>query len=134
MTISKAFVDLLQKKGYGVFGENIYLYRVPSSLKTPVELLWVIPSGGYPTQSSITGSAIKTYNFIVRFRSRDAKKVDEVMNDLEAMLNCASCVELEGYDLVGIRATQYPTDDDLDSEDRMIGSISVEVQVYKSCN
>ena len=37
MTISQAFVKLLETKGYGVFGQNIFLYRVPNSLKTKTE-------------------------------------------------------------------------------------------------
>lgn len=133
MTISKAFVKLLEDKGYGIFGQNIYLYRVPNSKKTETEILWVIPMGGFPSSVNKTGEMIKAYQMAVYFRSNSAQKVDEVMNDLEQTLNCAQCVDLEGFELVSIRATQLPADQDLDSENRMVGTISVQLEVYKSC-
>lgn len=133
MTISKAFVKLLEDKGYGIFGQNIYLYRVPNSKKTETEILWVIPMGGFPSSVNKTGEMVKAYQMTVYFRSNSAQKVDEVMNDLEQTLNCAQCVDLEGFELVSIRATQLPADQDLDSENRMVGTISVQLEVYKSC-
>lgn len=134
MTLSRAFVKLLEDKGYGVFGQNIYLYRVPNSKKTETEVLWVIPMGGYPSSTNKTGEMIKAYQITIYFRSNSAKKVDEVLNDLEQTLNCSSCVNLEGFELVSIRATQLPADQDLDSENRMVGTISVQLEVYKSCD
>lgn len=133
MTISQSFVKFLENKGYGVFGQNIYLYRVPNSKKTETEVLWLIPSGGFPAFVNKTGELIKSYQMAIYYRSNSARKVDEVMNDLEQTLNCAQCVSLEGFELVSIRATQLPTDQDLDSENRMVGSITCQIQVYKSC-
>ena len=133
MTLSRAFVQLLEDKGYGIFGQNIYLYRVPNSKKTETEVLWVIPMGGYPSSVNKTGEMIKDYQMTIYFRSNSAKKVDEVLNDLEQTLNCSACVDLEGFELVSIRATQLPADQDLDSENRMVGTISVQLEVYKSC-
>ena len=133
MTLSQSFVKFLEEKGYGIFGQNIYLYRVPNSKKTETEVLWVIPMGGYPSSMNKTGEMIKDYQMTIYFRSNSAKKVDEVLNDLEQTLNCSSCVDLEGFELVSIRATQLPADQDLDSENRMVGTISVQLEVYKSC-
>lgn len=133
MTISQSFVKFLEEKGYGIFGQNIYLYRVPNSKKTETEILWLIPTGGYPSAINKTPEMIKAYQFLIYYRSNSAKKVDEVMNDLEQTLNCSSCVNLEGFELVSIRATQLPADQDLDSENRMVGSINCQLEVYKSC-
>lgn len=134
MTLSQSFVKLLEEKGYGTFGQNIYLFRVPNSMKTETEILWLIPTGGTPISRNKTGEMVKSYQILIYYRSNSARKVDEVMNDLEQMLNCASCVNLEGFELVDIRVTQLPIDQDLDSENRMVGSISVQLQVYKSCS
>lgn len=134
MTISKSFVDFLEKKGYGVFGQNIFLYRVPNSLKTETELLWVIPSGGQPIRLNQTGEMVKEYSFLIYYRSMSAEKVDKALNDLEQVLNCSSCVSLDGFELVSIRATQFPADQDLDAENRMVGMINCAIQVYKGCN
>lgn len=133
MTLSQSFVKFLEDKGYGIFGQNIYLYRVPNSKKTETEILWLIPTGGFPSQVNKTGEMMKTYQFLINFRSNSAKKVDEVMNDLEQTLNCSNCVSLEGFELVEIRATQLPADQDLDSENRMVGMINCQITVYKSC-
>ena len=134
MTIVQSFVNFLKNKGYGMPGQNLYLYRVPNSLKTETEVLWIIPSGGTPIRRNKTEEMIKSYQFLIYYRSVSARKVDEVLNDLERVLNCSRCVELEGYELVDIQATQFPTDQDIDSENRMVGMIQVEVQVYVGCN
>ena len=133
MTIAKSFVDFLEEKGFGVFGQNIYLYRVPNSKKTQTDLFWVIPSGGMKISTNKTGEAIKAYQFLIYFRSNEAKKVDETLSAMEEMFNCSACVELDGFELVDINATQVPTDQDLDSENRMVGFIQVQLQVYKGC-
>lgn len=133
MTLLQSFVKFIEEKGYGVSGQNIYLYRVPNSKKTETEVLWLIPTGGYPASTNKTGEMIKTYQILIYFRSNSARKVDEVLNDLEQTLNCAKCVNLEGFELVGIKATQLPADQDLDSENRMTGSINCQIEVYKSC-
>lgn len=133
MTLSQSFVKFLEDKGYGVFGQNIYLYRVPNSKKTETEILWLIPTGGNPSSVNKTGELIKAYQILIYFRSNSARKVDEVLNDLEQTLNCAHCVDLEGFELVGIRATQLPVDQDLDTENRMVGIINCQLEVYKSC-
>lgn len=133
MTVFESFIQFLENKGCGVFGQNIYAYRVPNSLKTPTELYWLIPSGGTPVNRLATGQSVKLYQILIYFRSNSAKRVDEVLNELEKLLNCSECVELEGFELMGIQATQFPTDQDLDSENRMVGMIQCQLQVYTSC-
>ena len=133
MTLAQSFIKFLQDKGYGIPGQNIYLFRVPNSKKTETEILWLIPMGGFPSSVNKTGEMIKAYQIQIYYRSNSARKVDEVLNDLETTLNCSSCVNLEGFELVSIRATQLPADQDLDSENRMVGTISVQLEVYKRC-
>ena len=133
MTISESFVKLLEEKGFGVFGQSIFLYRVPSSLKTQTELLWVIPSGGDTTRTTTTGAKVKLYQFLVYFRSKKAQRVDSFLNELEKTLNCAGCVSLEGFELVSINTSVFPSDQDLDTEDRMVGMVQVQLEVYSTC-
>lgn len=133
MTLARAFIQFLEDEGYGVFGQNLYLYRVPNSKKTETELLWVIPSGGSPIQRNDTGEMIKSYQFLVYYRSNSAARVDEALNALEELLNCSSCVNINGFELVSISATQFTTDQDLDSENRMVGLLRVQLEVYKGC-
>lgn len=133
MTISQSFVKFLENQGYGIFGQDIYLYRVPNSKKTKTNLIWIIPSGGAPTSRNATGELIKTYQFLLYYRSVKAKNVDEVLSRLEEMLNCSNCVELEGYELVEMATTQFPADQDLDDENREVGLLQISLQVYKRC-
>lgn len=133
MTISESFIKLLENKGCGIFGQNIFLYRVPNSLKTPTELFYVIPSGGSIISNSPTGDKIKMYQFLIYYRSNSAQKVDKVLSTLEEELNCAGCVQLEGFELINLETSMFPADQDADSENRMVGMIQVQVQVYKNC-
>lgn len=133
MTIAQSFVKFLETKGYGVFGQNIFLYRVPNSLKTETEILWVIPSGGQAVGSNRTGEQIRSYQFLVYYRSNKAEKVGNVMNELAELFSCSSCVELEGFELIDLRVTQFPASQDLDSENRMVGFIQVQAEIYKGC-
>lgn len=133
MTISESFVKLLEDKGYGVFGQNIFLYRVPNSLKTPTELFYIIPSGGSVVQRYASGAKNKMYQFLVYFRSNSAQRVDKVLSEMESELNCAGCIELEGYELVSLETSLFPADQDADSENRMVGMIQVQLEVYKAC-
>lgn len=134
MTIGKAFIDFLQKKSFGVFGQNLYLYRVPSTLQTDNDIVWVIPSGGNIVGRNRTGELIKAYTFIVYYRHTSAERVDTFMAELENTLNCAGCVELENYELLEIETSTLPADQDVDSENRMVGQMTVRVQIYKRCN
>lgn len=133
MTVFQSFIKFLEQKGCGVFGQNIYAYRVPNSKKTQTELYYLIPSGGSPVRKMPTGQTVKLYQILIYFRSNSAEKVDNTLNALEELLNCSGCVELEEYELVGIEATTFPTDQDLDSENRMVGMIQCQLQVYKGC-
>lgn len=133
MTVAQSFVKLLESKGYGVFGQNIFLYRVPNSLKTPTELFYIIPSGGSATGVYPDGTKRKLYQFLVYFRSNSAKRVDEVLSAMDDDLNCAGCAKLEGFEMVSLNTSQFPADQDLDSENRMVGLLQVQLEVYKTC-
>lgn len=133
MTVARAFVKFLETEGFGVFGQNIYLYRVPNSFKAESEVMWVIPSGGNIVGKNRTGEQIKAYQFLIYFRSVSAEKIDIALSAMEEQLNCSNCVKLEGYELVQVNTTQFPADQDLDAENRMVGMIRVQLEVYKSC-
>lgn len=134
MTIVDSFVKMLEDKGYGISGQNIFKWQLPSTLKIDTEALWIIPSGGSPIQRNKTGEMIKSYNLIIYYRSKSARKVARVMDELEKLLNCgASCVQLEGFDTIEISANQLPYDQDRDAEDTMVGMLTAQVNVYTKC-
>lgn len=134
MTLLDSFVNMLEEKGYGISGQNIFKWQLPSTLKIDTEALWVIPSGGTPIQRNRTGELIKSYTYLIYFRSKSARKVAQVMDELENLLNCgANCVSLEGFETLEISATQLPSDQDKDAEDTMVGMISCQINIYTKC-
>lgn len=133
MTIAQSFIKFLETQGCGVFGQDLFLGRVPNSLNTNTKLFWVIPSGGSVIQKNKTNESIKSYQFLVYYRSNSAREVDEKLFQLEEILNCIACVQLENFEVVDISATQFATKQDLDSENRMVGFLQVRLQTYKSC-
>ena len=133
MTFSNSFIKFMEKQGFGVFGQSLFYNRVPSSLKTDTDLFWIIPSGGRPVQKNVSSEQIKAYNVLIYYRSMHAKKVDEVLYNVEKLFNCLGCVDLEGFETISISANQYATSIDLDAENRNYGFVSVEIQVYSKC-
>lgn len=83
--------------------------------------------------TNISGEKQKAYQMLIYYRSNSARQVDEALSLLEEQLNCPNCVELQGFELVNIEATQFAADQDLDSENRMVGMLQVQLTVYKSC-
>lgn len=133
MTIAQSFIKFLETQGCGVFGQDLYLSRVPDSKNANKKLFWVIPSGGSVIQTNKTNEKIKSYQFLIYFRSTSAQEVDETLFKLEETFNCLSCVKLEEYEVVSVDANQFASAPDLDSENRMVGFLQVQIQVYKSC-
>jgi hypothetical protein len=132
-TVSEAFIEFLQNKGIATFGTDLFLNQVPSSLATQDSLYWIITSGGGPIQTLRTGEKVKQYYISVYYRSRSNKDVEHKLFELEELLNCTECVQLTGFDVIYISAEQFPSDTDLDDEERRVGFLQATIRVYKTC-
>lgn len=131
MTITQSFVDFLENQGVAIFGQDLFVRRVPNSKSTPDALYWIIPAGGFPIARMRTGEMIKRYSFNIFYRSTKAQDVEEKLFALEELLNCQRCVELEGFEVLEIEVSQLPSDNDQDGEDRETGLIQVNINTYK---
>lgn len=131
MTIGKALIQWLESQGVATFGQDLYLRRVPDSKYTPDAVYWVIPNGGFPVGKNKTGEMIKQYNFIINFRSVKAEEVEDKLFALEELLNCQSCMELEGFQVLEVEVDSFPDDGDVDDEDRETGLLQVNIKTYK---
>lgn len=131
MTLTESFIEFLETQGIATFGQDLYLGRVPNSLKTNDPIYWVITAGGTPLQTLSTGEKVKQYTVYIYYRSRSGKDVEQKLFFLEELLNCTRCVQLNGFETVGIEVTQFPSDQDLDSEDREVGLLQVNIKTYK---
>jgi hypothetical protein len=128
-TVSEAFVAWLVGKGIGTFGTDLFLSQVPDD--APDEAYWVITAGGSPISKNRTGEKIKQYFISTYYRSTKGQDVEKNLFRLEELLNCASCVNLEGFEIVEIEATQFPSDVDLDNEERRVGFLQANIKIYK---
>ena len=131
MTVAQSFIKWLEEQGVATFGQDLYLRRVPDSKSTPDAIYWIIPSGGFRIGENRTGEVIKQYSFIINYRSVSARDVEEKLFALEELLNCANCVTLEGFEVIEIEVDAYPSDGDIDEEDRETGLLQVNIKTYK---
>lgn len=130
-TVTEAFVAFLENQGIGTFGTDIYLHQVPDD--APDACYWILTAGGSPVRVLSTGEKVKQYFVTVNYRSMSEKDVDRNLFRLEELLNCAGCVDLEGFEVYQISAQQFPTDSDADLVERRTAFLQANVQVYKSC-
>lgn len=130
-TVSEAVIEYLEQEGVGTFGTDIFLNQVPSSLETPASLYWVLTSGGETISKNRTGEKIKQYFTSIYYRSKKEKDVERKLFELANKLDCAHCVDLTGFEVLEIKVSQYPAEQDLDSEERRIGFLQANIKIYK---
>lgn len=131
MTVAQSFIKWLEDQDVATFGQDLYLRRVPDSKSTPDALYWIVPNGGFPLGKNKTGEIIKQYSFLINYRSTSVRDVEEKLFALEELLNCQNCVELEGFEVLEIEVDAYPSDGDIDEEDRETGLLQVNIKTYK---
>lgn len=131
MNIAEAFTDYLEQITGSVLGQDLFIGQAPSTNKVPDDIYWIVASGGNINTDTTTGEKLKNYTIEVYKRSRDNRTIYDDMQDLEIELNCLSCIELSGYEVVDIEAYTLSIDNDLDNEDRKVGLLQVNLIIYK---
>lgn len=128
-TIGEAFIKFLQDKGIGTFGTDLFLGELP--LDAPDNAWLVTVQGGNADTVTLDWSMIKLYTFSIYRRSLAGKDIERELFSLEESLNCATCVNLEGFETIYSRATQFAQDIDLENENRRIGLLQAQVRLFK---
>lgn len=128
MNIARSFVTYLESLSYGSAGVDIFIGTVPQN--APDTAMWVLTSGGSSIIKARTGEKIKNYIVNVYYRSKDQELVYETLQELEEAINGDKCSVLTDYETVEMEATSFPTDQDLDVEDRTVGLLQVTITVY----
>lgn len=128
-TVGEAFVKFLEDQGFGTFGTDLFLGQVP--LEAQDEVWLVIVAGGSPDLVTADGGMVKVYTFNVYRRSLVGKEIERQLFSLEETLNCTTCVNLDGFETIYSRATQFAQDNDLENENRRIGLIQAQVRLFK---
>lgn len=129
MNIAESFVDYLISIGFGTaLGTDVYIGGVP--LDAPSTCWWIISSGGTIISRNQTGEKQKNYLLSVFYRSTDAENVYNELQELEIELNKSNCADLQEFDTIEIEAINFPTDNDIDLEERTVGTIQVAIKTY----
>lgn len=128
-TVGEAFISFLEDKGIGTIGTDMFLGQLP--LEAPDDAWLVVVSGGNPELITQDGGMIKVYTFNVYHRSLAGKEIERGLFSLEEALNCATCVNLEGFETIYSRATNFAQDVDLENENRRIGLLQAQVRLFK---
>src|SRR4030067_2594247 len=129
MNISRSFVTYLEGLGYGTFGTDIFIGGVP--VEAPDPCFWVLSAGGATERKNVTGGRVKRDLVALFYRNTDGGDVYETLQALEEEINKKQCTELADYDTVEMEATAFPTDQDLDVDDRTVGLLQVTITTYQ---
>lgn len=128
-TVGESFIKWLQSKGIGGTGESLYLGSAPNEAED--ECWIVVVSGGEPEMVTADGGMIKVYTFNIYRRSLAGKEMERKLFSLEEILNRAECVNLDGFETIYSRATQFAQDVDLEDERRRVGLVQAQVRLFK---
>lgn len=128
-TVGEAFVSFLATQTSTTFGIDIFMGELP--LDAPDEAWLVLVSGGNPEVVTADGAMIKLYTFNIYRRSLAGKEIERDLFSLEETLNRADCVNLDGFETIYSRATNFAQDIDLENENRRIGLLQAQVRLFK---
>lgn len=129
MNIANDFVTLMISLGYGtVFGTDIFIGGAPQNAPDPC--WWVVTSGGSPLKKNITAELQKSYVLDVYYRDIDAEGVYDIIQAFEIEMNKPTCRTLANFDTIEIEAISFPTDQDIDDEERTVGLTQITIRTY----
>lgn len=129
MNITRSFIDYMISAGFGTaFNTDVFIGGVPQ--EAPTASWWLTSAGGGVVGKNVTGEKTKTYLVSVFYRNTDGEDVYNELQALEIELNKPNCVQLSGFDTIEIEAILFPTDNDIDLEERTVGTIQVSIKTY----
>ena len=128
-TVGEAFVKFLEDNTIGTFGQDLFLGQLPAD--APDDAWLVVVLGGNPELVTADGGMIKVYTFNIYRRSLAGKEIERELFSLEEMMNCSTCVNLDGFETIYSRATNFAQDIDLENENRRIGLMQAQVRLFK---
>ena len=134
MNVVEAFKDYLVSRSIGTFAEDLFISRVPSGVSVPDDVWWLRLEGGSSGTYNVNQGNQRPVTISVYRRSVSAAKVYDDLEALNDLVSCSGCLELEGYNVIGVSTIGPFADQDLDGEERTVGMLQVTVTIYKDCN
>lgn len=129
MNIAESFARYMEDSlSLGTYGIDIKVGGV--GLGDPSSCWWVVLAGGTPGTVNDTGELQKRYTLEVYYRNMDQKIVYDQMNTLETEINKGHCTQLTDFDTIDMKATLFPSDQDIDNQERTVGLLQVIITTY----
>lgn len=128
MNITKAISNYIEGAMGLTFGTNLFIGGV--EVGAPNECGWLLSAGGSVVKANVSAGKMKNYVISFYYRGLDASVVYEKLQALEEALNSDACTQLDGYDTIDLQATLFPTDQDIDNEERTVGLIQITATTY----
>lgn len=130
MNISESFAEYMEDNGFGTTGQSLFIADAPKDGSD--SMWWIVAGGGAASIKAHTGEKVKQYIVSVFYRDLDPKIVYDQLQAFEELINTGNCDQLTGFDTIEMEATQFATDQDIESEDRTVGLVQVTITVYQS--
>lgn len=127
MNIARSFATFLEDNGFGTFATDLFIGGAPEKIST---CYWITTAGGTPKQKNVTNNKLKTYTLNIFYRNTNAETVYENLQSLEELINSDDCTQLTDYDTIEMEAILFPTDQDIDVQDRTVGLLEVALTIY----
>lgn len=133
MTPLDSFIKWMEDTFSLTFAQDLYTGEAPSSLDNENPVTWVVMNGGGNEMKFLTGETHEIWGFDIRHRNVSFEDAQSFAHELVRKLNCSSCVEFDGYDIIELVANSTPVDNDRDSEDRKVVLIQASAVINKNC-
>lgn len=131
MNIVDSFADYLQDLGIATLGQDLFIGEAPSSKQVSNSIWWILDDGGDNQLHLSTGEKVKLHRISVYNRGVNYQTVKDDIHNAELLINNDRCTQLNGYETLDIEVATFPIDNDIDSEDRKVGLLQINLKTYK---
>lgn len=128
MNIVRSFATYLEDQGYGTFGTDIFIGGFP--VEAPDNSLSLQAASGNIEKKNVTNEHMDVVHIDILCRNIDEEQLYETLESIKTTINDDGCTQLDGYDTIDMECIIFPTDRDLEEEDRSLGLIQASIRVY----
>lgn len=129
-TLSQELFNHLFKEINLSDGKEYYLYALPDTKKTNVDVFWLVPVVENMVTRNVTREPRYLDSFTLNYRSTTKVNADIEISRVKEMINSLKCFSLPHYQVLDIQATSINVDDDLDVEKAKRASLTINLTTY----
>ena len=129
-TLSQELFNFLFKKINLSDGKEYYLYALPDTKASDVDVFWLVPNAENIADRNFTREPRYLDTFTLNYRSTDKSDADIQISRVKEIINSLKCFSLPHYEVLDIQATFINVDDDLDVEKAKRASLTINLTTY----